>query len=117
MENQTTKDLVFKNLDNIYKSVENTAKQFEVTAIPMNLIETTVNKVKIDITRKLRRKSSKEDVVFFEEYNKMLDYLISGCNDIALEMGATKMPLLLFESQIDILKSAFESGITHGVGE
>lgn len=117
MDNQGTKDLVFNQLDMIYKSVENTAKQFEVSAVPINLIEMTVTKGKINLTSKQRRKSSEQEITFYTEYNKLLDELIKQCNNDALEMGTTKIPLSLFESHIDVIKSAFEGAITKGVGE
>ena len=109
MEAQETKDLVFKQLDMIYISVQDTAKSFKITLIPTSLIEKTVNIGKIDID-KLEKDSLTKD--FLVEYNKMLDLLIEQCKKDALDMETTKIPLALFESHIELIKSSFTQGET-----
>ena len=107
MEAQEIRDLVFKQLDMILESVQNTAKAFKITLIPIRLIEKTVNIGKIDIDQLEKGSSSKN---FFIEYNKMLVLLIEQCEKDDLDMETTKIPLALFESHIDLIKSSFTQG-------
>ena len=108
MKNQETKDLVFKQLDMIYNAVEDTAKQFGTKIIPTNLIEKAVNIGKIDI-KKLSKDTPAKG--FFIEYNKLLDEVVTQCKKDASDMSTTKIPLLLFESHIDVIKSSFKTGL------
>lgn len=108
MKPQETKDLVFKQLDMIYNAVEDAAKQFKTKIIPTNLIEKAINIGKIDISK---LKKGSESKGFFVEYNKMLDALLTQCKKDAEDMSTTKIPLLLFESHIDVIKSSFTAGL------
>jgi hypothetical protein len=112
MTNNETTDLVFKQLDMITESIHHTAKEWGITSIPVNTIEMTVTKGKVDTQKGLSRKERRKGNVgqFFDEYNKLLDALINQCKDAALEMDSNKIPLELFDSYIDVIKSSFIAG-------
>ena len=111
MNNQETVDIIFKQLDLIEKTIKDIAETWKITNIPVNTIEMTINKGKIDV-KKLPRKDRRNDnvITFYNEYNKLLDSIIAESKKDASEMGTTSIPLALFENYIDIVKGGLIAG-------
>ena len=94
MDNNETTELVFKQLDLIEDSVQNIINLWEVTMVPTNLIDLN--------------KAHENDKEFFKQYNNTLQLLIDQCKKDAEEMGVTQIPMELFSSHIDLIKSSFK---------
>lgn len=103
MDNNETTDLIFKQLDLISDSIYENIKIWKTKVIPTNLIKMVVSKGLIDVDKV----DGEKEKVFFGEYNKLLTLLIDQCEKDASEMGVTHIPIELFDSHIDIVKSAF----------
>jgi len=103
MDNQTTIDIVFKQLDMIEESVKKSIKLWNTKLVPTNLIEKTVKAGMIDLD-----KADDYFKAFYIEFNKLLKSLIDQCKKDAEEMGVTQIPMELFSAHIDVIKSSFQ---------
>lgn len=103
MDNLTTIDIVFNQLDLIEKSIKKSIKLWNTKLVPINLIKKTVKKGMINLD-----KAHGNDKLFFTQYNNMLQLLIDQCKKDAEEMEVTQIPMLLFSAHIDVIKSSFQ---------
>lgn len=103
MDNQTTIEIVFNQLDLIEGSIKEILELWEVSLVPINLIEKQVKKGMIDL-----KKADKEFKEFYTQYNNMLKLLIDQCKKDAKEMEVTQIPMELFSAHINNIKTQFQ---------
>lgn len=99
-------ELIVKQLDKIYSSIKTVCKEYETKAAPLNTIGLVLDKNKI----KVPKESTKNETVFFKQYNSLLDSILSTCKDQANKMGTTKIPLSTLEMFFDVTKKGIIEG-------